>query len=159
MGWDGLYEIHMFQKAPQSDGVVRIPYNLQNLLDQEDPVDDEITLANISTMRTPSPNSASNFCTNTSILELIEGNVEHETPFSDDELDPLIDNFAEDEVLWNNPDWRKRLETKLCKKIEETKVSSHALNRIVLGSYCYFSAKVRFFHFSHFFIISRFSVQ
>ena len=119
MAWDGHYRINMFHKAPQSNGITRVPTNLQDLLDQEDEVEDP---AYISAMRTPSPptDPSKNFA-NTSIMELIEGDIEHEEPFSDDELDPMIDNFAEDEV-WNNAEWRKRLENKLHKKIRETEV-------------------------------------
>lgn len=117
MAWDGHYRINMFHKAPQTNGIVRVPTNLQDLLDQEDEAEDP---AYTSAIRTPSPptDPSRNFA-NTSIMELIEGDIEHEEPFSDDELDPMIDNFAEDEV-WNNAEWRKRLENKLHKKIRET---------------------------------------
>ena len=121
MAWDGYYRINMFHKAPQSNGIVRIPTNLQELLDQEDTVYEEDP-GYISTMRSPSSTSESpNVTANNSILELFEGIAEHEEPFSDDDLDPMIDNYAEDE-LWNNTEWRKRLERKLQKKIKETEV-------------------------------------
>ena len=122
MAWDGYYRISMFHKAPQSNGIVRVPMNLQELLDQEDTVYEEDP-GYISTIRPASSKSnVPSTTANNSILELIEGIIEHEEPFSDDDLDPMIDNYAEDE-LWNNAEWRKRLERKLQKKIKETEVS------------------------------------
>ena len=60
-------------------------------------------------------------CTNNSIIDLIEGEIEHETPFSDDEIDPMIDNYADDHY-WNDAEWRKKLKNKLHKKMNEIKV-------------------------------------
>lgn len=120
MAWDGHYQLYMFHKTPQSKSVVKVPENLQNLLNDEDePISnyaqnfDETVAGNQSLDETK-------LCKNDSILDLIDGQVEHERPFSDDELDPMIDDFAEDEV-WNNTEWRNRLERKLKKKIQDSK--------------------------------------
>ena len=120
MAWDGLYHLHMFHKAPESKGIIKVPEDLHNLLNEEDEnvsgsaqvFDDSIVGHSAST--------ENDVCRNDSIIDLIEGQIEHERPFSDDELDPMVDDYAEDEV-WFNAEWRGRLEKKLKKKIADAK--------------------------------------
>ena len=123
MAWDGLYQLHMFHKTPQSKGFVKIPENLHNLLNAvEEDLDtsDFAQETNNSSTGGPPGKNEDSLCKNDSIIDLIDGQVEHERPFSDDELDPMIDDFAEDEV-WYNTEWRNRLERKLKKKIADAK--------------------------------------
>ena len=118
MAWDGHYQLYMFHKTPQSKGLVKVPENLQNLLNDEDEPISEFA-QNLDESAAEFSLDETKLCKNDSILDLIDGQVEHERPFSDDELDPMIDDFAED-VVWNNTEWRNRLERKLKKKIQDS---------------------------------------
>ena len=82
MAWDGHYQLYMFHKTPQSKGLVKIPENLQNLLNDEDEPISEFA-QNFDESAAEFSLDETKLCKNDSILDLIDGQVEHERPFRD----------------------------------------------------------------------------